>query len=428
MGQAPRVGVEHRDDREDDIGFAHAQRVGEHRGHGVQHDRPVRVDDAFGIARGAARVHHRCRLVLVAWSREFDGRCGPQQLVVVVDGRADRRIGSLSRAVVHHDDVLDGGERRDERPQQRGNRSVDEDHFVLCVVDDVGQLLGKETYVERVGDAPATGWREVQLEMAGRVPREGGDAPGRADAEHVERVAEAAGAIGPLTVGRALLAARRGRDDLLVREQLLRPIEHRRHRQWRRHHQAVHRVPLALVAYDSTPPRSSDQYFGRVLTRNPIRKAKLAPTIVTMKHRWRPSRPPGLVRNVMARATPTVVPMRCVMKLTPLPTACWATGTSTMDAAMNDGKTQPDAVPMSAEAMRILRSDGFVSITCHRTIGMAANTTEPGRMNTRWPVRTARRPTVMPTMPAINDTGAVDPPMCSALQSQVLEAKLIRPQ
>ena len=51
---------------------------------------------------------------------------------------------------------------------------------------------------------PVHGMREVQLEVAGGVPGEGGHPAVLADAEVVEHAAEPAGALGPLAVGGAL--------------------------------------------------------------------------------------------------------------------------------------------------------------------------------------------------------------------------------
>ena len=54
-------------------------------------------------------------------------------------------------------------------------RPVDEDHLVLGVVDDVGELLGEQPDVERVQHPAAARRGEVELEVAGGVPAEGGD-------------------------------------------------------------------------------------------------------------------------------------------------------------------------------------------------------------------------------------------------------------
>ena len=121
---------------------------------GVQERRAVRVDDALGVARGAARVAHRRGLVLVA-DVEGDRRRRGQQLLVVVHLLAGRRLGHLAGAVVHHHDVAHGLELLEQRPHQLGQRLVDEDDLVLGVVGHVDDLLGEQADVER---RAAPGW------------------------------------------------------------------------------------------------------------------------------------------------------------------------------------------------------------------------------------------------------------------------------
>ncbi len=148
------------------------------------------------------------------------------------------RDGAL--AVVHHDEVADGLERLEQRPQQRGQRPVDEDHLVLGVVRDVGELLGEQADVQRVEHAPRAGRREVELEVTCRVPREGRDPPVVGDAEVVEHSAQPTRALGPGPVRGALDPRRRRGDDLLVGEQLLGPAEQVRDRERVVLHQALH--------------------------------------------------------------------------------------------------------------------------------------------------------------------------------------------
>ena len=70
-------------------------------------------------------------------------------------------------------------ERGQQRREQAEQRAVDEDHLVVGVVDDVGELLGEQPDVERVQHAPRARGGEVQLEVAGGVPGERGDAARR---------------------------------------------------------------------------------------------------------------------------------------------------------------------------------------------------------------------------------------------------------
>ena len=95
VGEAPGVGVEHRHDRQDAVGLLHAEAARHHRAERVQVRGAVGVDDALGVARGAARVAHRRGPVLVL-DVEVDGVGGGQQVLVVVD-RPARRRGSAPR-------------------------------------------------------------------------------------------------------------------------------------------------------------------------------------------------------------------------------------------------------------------------------------------------------------------------------------------
>ena len=120
VGEPPRVGVEHRHHRQDAVGLAHPERVGHHRPHRVQERAAVAVDDALGVAGGAARVAHARRLVLVV-----DGgtrpatprRAAPRSRAACV--RPASASGTSPRAVVHHDEVAQPLERRQQRRQQR---------------------------------------------------------------------------------------------------------------------------------------------------------------------------------------------------------------------------------------------------------------------------------------------------------------------
>ena len=122
-------------------------------------------------------------------------------------------------------------------------RPVDEDHLVLGVVDDVGELLGKEPDVEGVED-PSSAWSgEVELEVAAGVPRERAHPALIADAERVEQAAEPAGASRPLLVVDPLDAVGGGGGHALVEEQPFGPVEEVHQRQRVVLHRALHASP-----------------------------------------------------------------------------------------------------------------------------------------------------------------------------------------
>ena len=112
----------------------------------------------------------------------------------------------------HHDEVTHPGQRRGQRLEQRHERLVDEDHLILGVVDDVGELIGEQPDVERVQHRPHTGNRHVELEVALVVPRERPDPIPVLDPQSPEHAGKSIDALGHLAEARAhrsLLGERR---------------------------------------------------------------------------------------------------------------------------------------------------------------------------------------------------------------------------
>ena len=133
---------------------------------------------------------------------------------------------------------------RQQRPQQAEQRAVDEDHLVLGVVDDVGDLLGEQADVERVQHPAGAGRREVQLEVAGGVPGEGGHPAVGRDAEVVEHAAQAAGPRRPTRRRCARSTPSAVAVTIsLSREQALGPVEEVGQRERTVLHQALHGSP-----------------------------------------------------------------------------------------------------------------------------------------------------------------------------------------
>jgi hypothetical protein len=188
----------------------------------MQDGRAVRVDDALGVAGRAARVAHGRGRLLVTVGERGGIRVG-DQLLVVHDAVV---LGQLAGAVVHHDDVLHGGEVLQVRSEQLHQRPVGEDHLVAGVVDDVAQLVGEQADVQRVQHTAGARRGEVELEVAGRVPRERGHAAVVGDPERVERAGKPAGALRPVRIRPPLQPLRRRRHDPLVAVDPLRTVEH----------------------------------------------------------------------------------------------------------------------------------------------------------------------------------------------------------
>jgi flavin-binding protein dodecin len=111
--------------------------------------------------------------------------------------------------------------------QRLDERAVDEDHAVARVVDDVDDLLGEQADVQRVQDGAVGRHREVELEVALRVPREGRHPVAALHAEALEHAAEAVDALGHLRVGGAHGPVVLERHHLLVRIAAAQPPAHR---------------------------------------------------------------------------------------------------------------------------------------------------------------------------------------------------------
>ena len=163
--RAPRVGVEHRDDRQDAVvGVVRDHRAVPRR-HRVQVGGAVRVDDTLRVAGGAARVAHRGRGPLVDLGVLEAGRvAGGEQLVVAQHGGAGGRIGrarttSPSPTTTYASTVVSSAA----TAASSGHEVVvDDDHAVFGVVHDVRELLGEQPQVQRVEHrADARGWRST---------------------------------------------------------------------------------------------------------------------------------------------------------------------------------------------------------------------------------------------------------------------------
>ncbi len=124
--------------------------------------------------------------------------------------------------------------------KQRKQRTVDENHLVVCMVHDVGELFREESQVQGVQDTARTGRGEIQLEVTCRVPCERGDPTGIRDAQLIENGGYASSAVRPLTVGRALATRSGCGNDTLVREIPLGPMKDMGNGEWYVLHQSLH--------------------------------------------------------------------------------------------------------------------------------------------------------------------------------------------
>ena len=60
--------------------------------------------------------------------------------------------------------------------KERQQRAIDKDDFVLGVVDDIGQLIGSQTDVQRMADRTSPGNTIIHLQMLIVVPGKGANA------------------------------------------------------------------------------------------------------------------------------------------------------------------------------------------------------------------------------------------------------------
>ena len=143
------------------------------------------VDDAFRVARGAARVTHGGGLTFVDLGPFVAGGFGGEQFFVVED-LAERR----GVAFAHQDESGSFLQFVHHSSQQRNQRSVHQDHVVFGVVDHVGELLGEETDVQRMQHGAHARDGKVGFEMFLVVPLESGDTVAGTDAQSFQRGGE----------------------------------------------------------------------------------------------------------------------------------------------------------------------------------------------------------------------------------------------
>ena len=233
-------------------GLRHADRGGRLLGHGVQPDGAVRVDDALGAARRPARVTHGRGRALVEVGPGEAGLLGGEQPLV-----GERLAEGRGVPLPHHDDGLDRLQVVLDARQQRNERGVDDDAAVLGVVDDVGQLLGREPDVQRVQHRSHAGDGEIRLEVALVVPAEGADAVTRLDAEPGQGGGQPLGPGGDLDEAGLAAAALLHRDDGAVAVHPL-PVEQQVSDQERGVlHGALHAPSMARRAFIRPAMRST---------------------------------------------------------------------------------------------------------------------------------------------------------------------------
>ena len=146
----PAIGVEHRYYRHHHVARRDAHGVAGSGDHGMQHIRTVRIDHALRMSRSAGGVAHAGRGIFV--------EVLPGEVAVdladpcFIGHRIFQRCLWHVRAVGQHDVAFDRGQAVGELFQKRHEGEIGHHHAVLRVIDDPGDLIGKQTRIDGVID------------------------------------------------------------------------------------------------------------------------------------------------------------------------------------------------------------------------------------------------------------------------------------
>ena len=240
IGDTPRIHVEHRHDAQQPFCVIDAEARPD--GERVQVHRTMAVGDTLRIARGAGGVAHRSRTALID-ARPFERRSRGGDQVLVRDRLAE--AGRLPRA--DHDHLLHARAAPDDRREERGERVVDDDDAILCVVDDLRELRRWEAKVERVQHRAHAGDREVGLDVLLVVPAERADSISGRDAKSLQCRGQSLHALRDHLVGRVPGALAFERNDLAVRKDVGAAPKERGDAQRHVLHGRVHRLTSLLA-------------------------------------------------------------------------------------------------------------------------------------------------------------------------------------
>jgi len=154
IGHAPAVDVEHGHHRHGHIHRAQAEEVRQIGGIAVQHDGPVGVEHAFGLAGGAGGVAQAHRLVLVEAGPVENGRFGANQALIGdhLQLGLERGVGHIGILAQHHQGPHPGRlQRWADGLGHRHLQRIHEQHGIGGIGDDVGDLGREQARVEWCG-------------------------------------------------------------------------------------------------------------------------------------------------------------------------------------------------------------------------------------------------------------------------------------
>src|SRR3984957_10821303 len=140
----------------------------------------VRIQHAFWVAGGAGGVAHR-RCGIFVEGLPFEIAIDLTDPVLIGDRVLQRRLRHM-RLVGEHDVALDAGQLVGDLFQDRHEGDVGHHHAILRMVDDPGDLLGKQPWIDGMADRADPHDAVPCFEMAPGIPGDGGHAIAELDA------------------------------------------------------------------------------------------------------------------------------------------------------------------------------------------------------------------------------------------------------
>jgi hypothetical protein len=127
------------------------------------------IQHSFRIAGGTARVAQRRGSLFVELGPDilFGRRLDPR---LVTHETGNSGIRGQSVAIAESDPVLDRRALRSDRAHDRQERQIEADDSIFRIVDDPGDLIGRQPRIDGVQHASTAANPVVQLEMSIAVP------------------------------------------------------------------------------------------------------------------------------------------------------------------------------------------------------------------------------------------------------------------
>ena len=219
--------------------MAERHRIGHGFGHGVKYQRAMRVNNAFGVARGAGSETHRSAVIFIEGGIfEFSGGAGEQIFVVESAGRN-------RAAAVRHDDDLFECRVVAEFIEQRDRDIVDDQKTILSLTGNGGDFVRMESQIQRMKDRAGGRHAEEGFEVCILIPEHRSDAIAALYAKLRESFGEAARSIVEDAIaGADERAVGSARNDFNIGEEFAGALEERGEQERVVHHGPVHVTPL----------------------------------------------------------------------------------------------------------------------------------------------------------------------------------------